>query len=65
MYITACVFGVNCVSGMLNIVRKSILEEAGGLVEFAKYISEDYYMGIAVLKRYVDTNFIFLKTVLI
>lgn len=50
MYITACVFGVNCVSGMLNIVRKSILEEAGGLVEFAKYISEDYYMGIAVLK---------------
>ncbi|XP_054764531.2 ceramide glucosyltransferase-B-like [Lytechinus pictus] len=50
MYISACVFGVNCVSGMLNIVRKSILEEAGGLKEFAKYISEDYYMGIAVFK---------------
>ncbi|XP_071482262.1 ceramide glucosyltransferase-like [Diadema antillarum] len=50
MYITACVAGVNCVSGMLNIIRKSILEEAGGMSQFAKYISEDYYMGIATFK---------------
>ncbi|XP_072031807.1 ceramide glucosyltransferase-like isoform X1 [Amphiura filiformis] len=50
MYLTLCVLGVNCVSGMSNMIRKCILEEAGGLAEFGKYISEDYYMGIACFR---------------
>lgn len=51
MYITMNVVGIICVSGMSNLIRKSILDDAGGLQEFAKYISEDYYMGIACARR--------------
>ncbi|PIK51717.1 putative ceramide glucosyltransferase-B [Apostichopus japonicus] len=52
MYITMNVVGIICVSGMSNLIRKSILDDAGGLQEFAKYISEDYYMGIACARRW-------------
>ncbi|XP_072021633.1 ceramide glucosyltransferase-like [Amphiura filiformis] len=50
VYISLSVLGINCVSGMSNLIRKCVLEEAGGLVEFAKYISEDFYMGEACVK---------------
>ncbi len=53
MYICCNIAGATCVTGMSNLIRRSVLEEAGGFTELGKYISEDFYMGVAAVKRYV------------
>ncbi|XP_070564425.1 ceramide glucosyltransferase-like isoform X2 [Ptychodera flava] len=51
MYLGANAIGINCVTGMSSMMRKSILEDAGGMSELGKYIAEDYFMGKACWDR--------------
>ncbi|XP_061656657.1 ceramide glucosyltransferase isoform X2 [Syngnathoides biaculeatus] len=47
-YISANVMGIKCVTGMSCLMRKDVLDQAGGLVAFAQYIAEDYFMAKAI-----------------
>lgn len=53
MYLTANFLGMNCASGMSTLFRKDIIDEAGGLASFGKYLAEDYMLAQAVLNRCV------------
>ncbi|XP_071954452.1 ceramide glucosyltransferase-like isoform X2 [Antedon mediterranea] len=50
MYLTMCAIRTNCVTGMSNLIRKSIIDDNGGLEGLSKYIAEDFYMGLITLK---------------
>ncbi|XP_029470444.1 ceramide glucosyltransferase isoform X2 [Rhinatrema bivittatum] len=50
-YISANVTGVKCVTGMSCLMRKDVLDQAGGLIAFAQYIAEDYFMAKAIADR--------------
>lgn len=45
MYLTADLLGINCHVGMSSLVRKEALDAAGGLVAFADFLAEDYFMA--------------------
>lgn len=45
-------FGWNLVMGMSNLIRKSVLDECGGLIHFGKYIAEDLLIARAIKKRF-------------
>lgn len=47
-------FGVNCVCGMSCLIRKCVLDKAGGLKMLGNYIAEDYFLGRTFQKRYID-----------
>ncbi|WAR23883.1 CEGT-like protein [Mya arenaria] len=51
MYLSANVLGINCAVGMSCLMRKPILEEAGGLHEFGQYLAEDFFIAQAFLDR--------------
>lgn len=40
-------------TGMSCLMRKDVLDQAGGLVAFAQYIAEDYFMAKAIADRLV------------
>lgn len=50
-YISANVTGIKCVTGMSCLMRKDVLDQAGGLIAFAQYIAEDYFMAKAIADR--------------
>ncbi|XP_022092844.1 ceramide glucosyltransferase-B-like [Acanthaster planci] len=50
LYLSMNMLGITCVTGMFNLVRRSVISAAGGFEELAKYISEDCYMGRATVK---------------
>ncbi|KAM4708168.1 ceramide glucosyltransferase [Discoglossus pictus] len=50
-YISANVTGFKCVTGMSCLMRKEVLDQAGGLIAFAQYIAEDYFMAKAIADR--------------
>uniref|UniRef100_A0A4W3I362 ceramide glucosyltransferase n=1 Tax=Callorhinchus milii TaxID=7868 RepID=A0A4W3I362_CALMI len=50
-YISANVTGFKCVTGMSCLMRKDVLDQAGGLIAFAQYIAEDYFMSKAIADR--------------
>ena len=49
MYLVANFIGLNCAVGMSELIRKSILEDSGGLKSFGKYLAEDFFFAQAVL----------------
>ena len=51
MYLAANFIGINCATGMSELVRKEILEAEGGLEAFGKYLAEDYFIAQAVQDR--------------
>lgn len=51
MYLTINLMGINCVTGMSCLMRKQVLEEAGGLSSFGNYIAEDYFLAQEFLNR--------------
>ena len=51
MYLAANFLGINCATGMSALMRKTILEDEGGLQTFGKYLAEDYFIAQAVQDR--------------
>ncbi len=49
MYLFINFIGINCVTGMSCLMRKSVLDQLGGLSAFANYIAEDFFIAQAYL----------------
>ncbi|CAH8583205.1 unnamed protein product [Heterobilharzia americana] len=50
-YVALNQLGVTCFTGMSYIVRKSMLDEVGGLAYFGKYLAEDYFLSSALCEK--------------
>ena len=53
IYLAASLVGINCVTGMSALMRKDVLDKAGGIKVFGKYLAEDYFMA----KTFQDEGF--------
>ena len=53
MYLSANLFGINCATGMSCLMRKDVIEEAGGLRWFGQYLAEDFFLAQAFVDRWV------------
>ncbi|KAJ8306131.1 hypothetical protein KUTeg_016676 [Tegillarca granosa] len=51
MYVCANVIGINCATGMSCLMRKPVIEEAGGLIKFTQYLAEDYFLAQEFINR--------------
>lgn len=51
--LSANAVGVNCSTGMSCLLRREVLDKAGGLEAFGKYLAEDYFIAEAIRKQYV------------
>lgn len=56
MYLVSDLFGFCCLTGMSFLVKKEILDDAGGLQAYGKYIGEDYFIAQTVLKKNLRTS---------
>lgn len=45
IYLTADFIRANCHTGMSGLMRKAVLDEAGGLKTFGSYLAEDYFIA--------------------
>lgn len=43
--------GVNCATGMSALMRKSLIDDAGGLKAFGCYLAEDFFLAKAIKDR--------------
>ncbi|CAI8005913.1 Ceramide glucosyltransferase [Geodia barretti] len=48
VYLVANVLGQNCANGMSWLLKRSCLEEVGGLAAFSEYLAEDFFIGKAL-----------------
>lgn len=51
MYLNADLLGINCVTGMSCLFRRSVVEEAGGFAYLGRFLAEDYYLGKLFIDR--------------
>ncbi|XP_063227145.1 ceramide glucosyltransferase-like [Bacillus rossius redtenbacheri] len=51
IYLASDFLGIACHIGMSSLVRKELLEEAGGLAAFGRYLAEDFFLGRWVVGR--------------
>ncbi|XP_015789939.1 ceramide glucosyltransferase [Tetranychus urticae] len=51
IYLSADLVGVNCCTGMSALMRKHLLDEAGGLEAFARYLAEDFFFAKSLVDR--------------
>jgi len=49
--LSAVATGINCSTGMSSLIRKEIVEKAGGLDTFAKYLAEDFFLAQETVKQ--------------
>ena len=49
MYLFINLLGINCVTGMSCLMRKTVIDELGGLKTFSNYIAEDFFLAQAFL----------------
>lgn len=50
-HLAANFFGMNCMMGMSNLMKKRIIDECGGLLHFGQYAAEDYAFANAYLAK--------------
>lgn len=48
IYLSADLLGINCHTGMSCLLRKSVLDEVGGLKAFGCYLAEDFFIAKAI-----------------
>eukprot|EP00092_Neocalanus_flemingeri_P005777 GFUD01006219.1.p1 GENE.GFUD01006219.1~~GFUD01006219.1.p1 ORF type:complete len:429 (+),score=27.92 GFUD01006219.1:820-2106(+) len=51
IYLTSDLFGVNCATGMSALMRKELLDNAGGFQAFGCYLAEDFFFAKAILEQ--------------
>lgn len=51
--LSAVALGINCSTGMSSMVRKEIVEKAGGLQHFGQYLAEDFFLARESVMQYV------------
>ena len=51
MYLWANLIGRNCATGMSWVIKKSAIEQEGGLMMFSEYLAEDYFIGKALWRK--------------
>lgn len=51
IYLAADLLGVNCPTGMSALMRKSILDEVGGIKAFGQYLAEDFFFAKSFTDR--------------
>lgn len=51
IYLFADFMHINCHTGMSTLIRKSLLDEVGGLESFACYLAEDFFIGKSIIER--------------
>lgn len=51
IYLSADAVGVVCATGMSSLIRKSALDEVGGIAAFSPYIAEDYFFAHSLHSR--------------
>ena len=54
--LTAVALGINCSTGMSSMVRKEIVEKAGGLEHFGQYLAEDFFLAHETTNQYVYSH---------
>lgn len=50
-YLTADLLSINCATGMSALMRKSLLDEVGGIKAFGQYLAEDYFFAKSFTDR--------------
>ena len=45
IYLSAAMVGVNCATGMSALMRKDLLDKAGGFQAFGCYLAEDFFFA--------------------
>lgn len=53
MYLSAAMVGINCATGMSALMRKNLLDKAGGFQAFGCYLAEDFFFA----KHITDENY--------
>ncbi|XP_017469187.1 PREDICTED: ceramide glucosyltransferase [Rhagoletis zephyria] len=48
IYLSADILGINCHTGMSCLLRKSVIDELGGLKTFGCYLAEDFFIAKAI-----------------
>lgn len=51
IYLSADFLGINCHTGMSCLLRKSVLDELGGISAFGCYLAEDFFIAKALTDR--------------
>lgn len=51
IYLSANLLGVNCATGMSALMRRSLLEKAGGFSAFGCYLAEDYFFAKTIQEQ--------------
>merc|ERR1719370_1499505 len=55
IYLSSDLFGINCATGMSALMRKELLDNAGGIQAFGCYLAEDFFFAKSILVRKFDT----------
>lgn len=55
LYLSANSIGINCTTGMSCLMRKDLIDQAGGMSAFGKYLAEDYFFAEAIREKGFQT----------
>jgi len=51
IYLSSDLFGINCATGMSALMRKELLDNAGGFQAFSCYLAEDFFFAKSILEQ--------------
>ena len=52
IYLSANLLGINCATGMSALMRKEVLDKAGGFAAFGIYLAEDFFFAKTMQVRH-------------